>query len=400
MLVRPLEEDWREAIDRVLAAHGFPASSEASRLGPLVARLSEAYNTTGTASRELLPARLAFSFARDVPKGAGAVRELVATGALEMPAGRPLRVLDVGAGLGATTAGVARALEAAGKNGEIDATWVDTDEAAMALGQELLRAKGASKIAIKARSVVAREPPRGGPPFDVILFGQVLSEMDRTTADEARVEKHATMLRAMVASRITEGGSVIVIEPALRDRSRHLHAVRDRLLAGARAAKEAVSVFAPCLHTYACPALQHEGDWCHEDLPVDLPEWLVPLARAAGLRWQGLTFAYLVLRRDGRTLASRGYPFRVISASLVTKGKREVFLCGEAKSPEGNAIGARVRVQRLDRHESPENAAWNELGRGDLVRTDPPLELPRDPKGGVGKVGPATRVDVARAKEY
>ena len=28
--------------------------------------------------------------------------------------------------------------------------------------------------------------------------------------------------------------------------------------------------------------LAREGDWCHEDLPVDLPPWLVPVARADG----------------------------------------------------------------------------------------------------------------------
>ena len=70
---------------------------------------------------------------------------------------------------------------------------------------------------------------------------------------------------------------LVVVEPALRDRTRHLHRVRERLMAS-----EAVTLFAPCLHRAACPALATKGDWCHEDLPLDLPEWLVPLARAAG----------------------------------------------------------------------------------------------------------------------
>src|SRR3712207_8562489 len=60
------------------------------------------------------------------------------------------------------------------------------------------------------------------------------------------------------------------------------------------------TVFAPCLHAASCPMLAIETEWCHEDLAVDLPPWTVPLARAAGLRWQGLTFSYLVLRKDGR----------------------------------------------------------------------------------------------------
>src|SRR5690349_2213546 len=103
---------WRGPIDAVLAARGWPALADVARLGPLVARLSQAYNEGRGATRELLPARLAFSFARDVPKGAGAVRELVAAGLLSAP----LRVLDLGAGLGAMTWGVASALGP----GEID----------------------------------------------------------------------------------------------------------------------------------------------------------------------------------------------------------------------------------------------------------------------------------------
>ena len=136
------------------------------------------------------------------------------------------------------------------------------------------------------------------------------------------------------------------MEPALCERTRHLHAVRDGVL-DARAA----SVFAPCLHAAPCPVLQVPGEWCHEDVAVDLPPWLEPVARAAGLRWQGLTFSYLVLRRPGeRTLAqllpaSPGARARIISDPLVSKGKREHFVCGET----GDGLADRARVSRLDR---------------------------------------------------
>ena len=397
MLVAPLEDAWLDAIGRVLAAHKLPALQDTAHLGPLVARLSEAYNTSGTASRELLPARLAFSFARDVPKGAGAVRELVAASKLVMPEGRALRVLDLGAGLGATTWGVARALAAAGQKGEIDATWVDSDGAALAMGMELVAARGETPVKVRARTITGHDAPRGGPRADLVLMGQVLSELDRDLAPDARVEAHVTRLQILLQHRLADDGSLVVIEPALRERTRHLHAVRDRLLAPG-AGQGQVNVFAPCLHQAACPALAAVGDWCHEDLPVDLPPWLVPLARAAGLRWQGLTFSYLVLRKDGASLAARGMPFRVISGSLVTKGKRELFLCGAPATP--GAVPTRLRVQRIDRHRTEANQAWDELGRGDLVSFSPLPELPTEAGKGVGKIGPETRVDVAPAKAY
>src|SRR5258708_26429783 len=103
-LVRSLEDDWRDVLDGVAKARGWPTSRDVAALASRVAALSAAYNDPGRARaavRDAGAARLGFSFARDVPKGAAAVRELVALRAL-VPAAA-LRVLDVGAGLGATT---------------------------------------------------------------------------------------------------------------------------------------------------------------------------------------------------------------------------------------------------------------------------------------------------------
>src|SRR5450631_2488677 len=111
-LMCALEDDWRDTLDAVAGARGWPTSRDVARLAAHVAALSAAYNDVSRASaavKDAGAARLGFSFARDVPKGAAAVRELVATGALH--GGPALSVLDIGAGLGATTWGVVRALE-------------------------------------------------------------------------------------------------------------------------------------------------------------------------------------------------------------------------------------------------------------------------------------------------
>src|SRR6202044_548425 len=97
-------------------------------------------------------------------------------------------------------------------------------------------------------------------------------------------------------------------------------------------------------------ALARETDWCHEDIDVDLPAWLVPVARAAGLRHEGLTFSYLVLRAPGPGAdrlvdhigASPGARrLRVVSNIVRTKGKREAYLCGEfAAKGGGDAVAS------------------------------------------------------------
>ncbi len=387
-LVCALEDDWRAILDGVARARRWPASDEVEKLGAEVAKLSRAYNESQPGARLApgdageLAARLGFSFARDVPKGAGAVRELVATGALAMPEGRDLRVLDVGAGLGATTWGVARALEAAGGRGAIDATWIDADVKALGVAMSIVDARAAKgEVAVRARAVpkgLARGVADLDATYDVVLMGQVLSELHVGEEDAARVEKHAALVRDLVDRVLEPTGTLVIVEPALRNRTRHLHRVRDALLA----APHPPTVFAPCLHAAACPALVNEGDWCHEDLAVDLPAWLVPVARAAGLRFQGLTFSYLALRRDGRTLAAglaagRGGRLRVVSDPLASKGKHELFLCGELGSGDGALVPGRARAMRLDRNRAPGNEVWEELVRGDVIAIAPPPDNTR-----------------------
>jgi ribosomal protein RSM22 (predicted rRNA methylase) len=379
-LARPLDEDWRAAIDSIARAHRWPTSGEPAQLGALVRALSDAYNAPSVplgravaSSGAALAARLGFSFARDVPKAAAAVRELVASGELGAKA-EPIRTLDLGSGLGATTWGVARALSAAGLHSALRVTWSDEDTLALDVAGQLARARGNREgdVTLEIHSERRRVSPEvaGQGPWDLILLGQVLSELDPGLEAEEREQRHTALLGSLVA-KLAPGGALVVVEPALCERTRHLHAVRDAALLAHTA-----SVFAPCLHSSPCPALKIPGEWCHEDVAVDLPPWLEPVARAAGLRWQGLTFSYLVLRRPGeRTLArllgeARGARGRVISGPLVSKGKRELFVCGEEAE--------RVRVSRLDRDSDEKNEAWSSLARGDLIAIDPPPDAKKN----------------------
>ncbi|HEV3191187.1 MAG TPA: small ribosomal subunit Rsm22 family protein [Polyangiaceae bacterium] len=392
-LVNPLEQDWRETLDNIARARGWPTSHDVAKLASRVVDLSRAYNDSTHAQAAMSDAgaaRLAFAFARDVPKGAGAVRELVATGSL--PLDRPLRVLDVGAGIGAMTWGLVRAIEAARasmhrsasmpqasgqSSARVDATWVDKDALALDIGTAIVHARARRGHGVQLRALagsLARVRELGT--FDIILVGHVLSELDVGAADDTRMAAHVTMLCGLIDRNLEEHGALVVVEPALRDRTRHLHRIRGAL------ASLGFAVFAPCLHSAPCPALARDSDWCHEDLAVDLPVWLIPVARAAGLRRQGLTFSYLVLRKRGSpTLVNAVAPrpgagrLRVVSDVMVSKGKSEAFLCGEFA--EGGAlVAARARVARLRRDH---DQTWAKLKRGDVLTLEPAPELKRSP---------------------
>lgn len=383
-------------------------TKDVARLAVEVKALSAAYNggkAEGRKTKLPLEARVAFSFPRDVPKGAAAVRELVASGILRVPKDRPLRVLDLGAGLGAMTWGLVRALAAQGETGRVDALLVDEDPEVLEAAEAIARAAEKSlgpqalglAVATRRESLAGASEWQGAVPWDVVLVGQVLSEIDPRSPEETRVESQVALLARVLGRLVAQDGALVVVEPALRERTRHLHAVRDRLLERAD-----TTVFAPCLHRARCPMLAIETEWCHEDLPIDLPSWVAPLARASGLRWQGLTFSYLVLRRDGqlpvpRLRADGSVRFRVVSDLLRSKGKTELVICGEDQE--------RRKIRQLDRDAGLETGIpFAELRRGDVVAlTAVPAatgeaEEPIDPRGRIASRSHAT-IDVGAARQ-
>lgn len=351
------------AIEEVAAQRLGRDNLNGPLLAQAVARVSEAYRrqrgtpATLKSDPQALCARLKFFLPRDFPKIQAPLRELLAVGALPTP--RSLRILDVGAGLGTT--GLAAAAFALAQPGidqvRIDA--VDSDPAALDLAAQLCRrwAPGAG-LDIDYRALRAPLTPalldRLDPPYHLIVLGFVLNELGDSVTD-AVAHHHAWLSR--LCRLLTDDGALVVLEPALRDHCRVLQEVRG-LFASAH---QSPHVFAPCLHRDACPMLERERDFCHERLPLCLPDSLARIARAAGLRDSDLSYSYLTLHRQPRSLAElepTGALLRVVSAPLGSKGKIEVAVCG--------AVHVR-RMRRLDRHASDLNDALSTAGRGSIL---------------------------------
>jgi len=221
----------------------------------------------------------------------------------------------------------------------------------------------------------------GAAPYDLIIVQNVLSELYVDAPD--RVERRAGIVAAAL-NLLSEEGTVMLVEPALRDSSRELHHVRDRLLE-----MKGCTVYSPCLHERACPALVERDDWCHEERAWTPPGWIQTIDKEVGFIKDALKFSYLLLRKDGRTVVERDpHLYRVVSELRVMKGEKRAWLCNGQGRPE---------VGRLDRLASPLNAAVDDWHRGAIVRIS---EIARKERKGrpsaVGRLESDTAVQVIR----
>ena len=370
--------EWLSAIDESARVLLGPHDRVGDALSLEVSRLSELYTRDRGALRTQsaqLAARLRFFLPRDLPKIEGPLAELWRIGGL--PRERPWRVLDLGAGLGATTLGAATFARRCGIE-SIHSTVVEHDARALDVLAHIAGRAGQGALAkVSARVELERierdlEPLGAtsrdvrtlasktlGGPFDLVLMGLALNELYVDRDD--RLERRLALLTS-VAERLAPGGSIVVIEPALKETTRELMRLRD-LVAALTDERRVLTIAAPCTRTGPCPMLRGERDWCHEDLPLSLPEPLRSIARGAGLRWEGLSYAALVLRRDGLSVASPASDpkraLRIVGGPIESKGRTELHGCGE---------DGLVRLVRLARHQgaSPLDGA----ARGSVLECD------------------------------
>ncbi len=309
----------------------------------------------------------------------------------EMPAlpQRPLRILDVGSGPGAGALAVLEHLVQQAQGGHQGSEVIVVDRSRDALHEaeclwSVVSAARAGMPSCALRSVAldlersgSHAPWKSGP-CDLIILANSLNELFCSAADPiiSRVKFLEGLLEAL-----SPDGTLMIIEPALRETTRALHHVRDRLVAGGRA-----TVYSPCLHERPCPALAREDDWCHEERPWAPPAMVREIDRAVGFIKDALKFSYLLLRKDGLMITAR-HPdvYRVVSEMLVMKGDQRAWLCNETGRP---------LVGRLDKARSDANAAFDLWHRGAIVRVE---QIER--RGAVGRIGRSARVELIRPVE-
>jgi SAM-dependent methyltransferase len=295
------------------------------------------------------------------------VSYLQARGTISELPERPRSVLDLGSGPGAVAFA---ALDA----GAAEVLACDRSTRALATARAL-SAEAGEPLSTREWNPSRGRPlaeAAGGRSFDLVTLGHVLNELFR---GEGAPQRRAALLEEGLAL-VRPGGSLLVLEPALRETSRALLLVRDLLVA------RGFAVRAPCLFRGPCPALVKETDWCHAERPADPPPLVAEIGKRAGLRRESVKMSYLVLapRGEGWAEPPPGRVFRIVSEPLPSKGRRRFMGCG----PEG-----RMGLALQDKHLGEGNRRFGRLLRGDVVEV---TEV--EPRGDGLRLGAASRVQV------
>ena len=272
-----------------------------------------------------------------------------------------LRMLDLGAGTGEFSQGVAAALLSE-FSGPLDLQLVD--RSAGALSYALNAAKDPRLFISVTQATLPEEKPFLPGTFDVVTMANCLAENDH------RAESFAGLLEE-VANTLLPGGVLLLVEPADKRSSRALLSLGDLLLSR----HFPMTLLAPCPggRTAPCPALAHPDDWCHEDRPADFSETLLKLAESVGHIKDALKMSYLLFGQEGTALPPA---LRLVSPLHKEKG----FFSGDFCDGKNW-----WRIRLLNRNRSDLTRSFTRLHRGETIEESSVGTLasgsPRDGRG-------------------
>ncbi len=276
-----------------------------------------------------------------------AVKVMHCLGQVDIP-GDDMSVLDIGSGPGTASIAASVFFSMRQPDARIRIAAIERTQSALEKAHELFKKIAPPHHSFKSATlditkhtlhkVLAKQR------FDIIIAANVFNELSEDQAFKISTELARDFLK--------ENGSFIIIDPALRETARPLMKLRDNLVDGGIA-----RVTAPCLHQQQCSMLAaNERDWCHFYIDWEPPEFLIELDRLSGMDHTHLKMSYMIFRK---VKIEDGKLWRVVSSPLVSKGKRELVLCGKN--------GELLKVVRLDKNTSQTNADFDAAKRGDVV---------------------------------
>lgn len=263
-----------------------------------------------------------------------------------------LRILDFGAGPATAALAAASVLTP-----HLDIVAVDRSDHMRTIAGRLLH-----ELA-RSRSLTWNVATDFSGQFDLIIAANVLNELSTHGVEPTL---------ARLSGALTEGGTLITLEPALLETTRrHMHA-RDLLL---ERAPELTPVF-PCTHRTGCSMLRTEPtNWCHAPLTWEPPLLVRQLDALTGFNKHRTKYSAFVFRRGAPLLPG----IRLVSQ--VEKSRRGATAVGC-----GPGFYGPLELPKRDRTDS--NRCFGRLGIYDRIAVDP-----LDSSGHIGQTTTVTPLE-------
>jgi ribosomal protein RSM22 (predicted rRNA methylase) len=215
---------------------------------------------------------------------------------------------------------------------KIEFHWFDTQEAIMMDGKALVEQLASQFPRLRGRvQVQCHKLPwwkaTTSLPQDLslVFLGHVLNETP--------VSQHLHLNFWEPLFKRTQGGGVLLVEPAARRTSQQLSLLRNFLLESQVLEPTAQAIWGPCLHAGACP-LAEGRDWCHFSVPIDIPgHWFKTFSRALSSERQWVKYSYVWLAsREFPAPQSPSHQRRVVSDPLYERAHRNSQTVGPVKN--------------------------------------------------------------------
>jgi len=333
-------EHWQGMIDEELGLSAVPLRKLARETADLSDILVGKHAAPCYMEREdFIRAYGAFYFSQSVARTAFVLEELLRLTDLPAPS-QELRILDAGAGTGASLLAACDLLSSMGVPYRAEAV-EQCGRAAGVLTSLVERAGLQDRVTVRNADVVRW---RGGP-YELVILSTTLSELICGGGGRMSLLDVRGAARSFY-SLVGSPGALVVIEPSWRKGYTLLRDV-------ARCLEQPPVL--PCLGAAACGIEQKRDDWCHASLDLRLPEITRKVNQVLGHNLHYVKFTYGVF---GRGLRPAAGGVRVISPVKRSKGKSLVRVCD----------GGRVSwAERLDRARTEANGDLDSCGYGDTV---------------------------------
>lgn len=242
----------------------------------------------------------------------------------------PHSLLDFGSGPGTATLAALRAFPSL-KECEL----IESDAAMRGLAERLLAARRAEQPELKQRVKLRVEQHLSERKFDLVIAANALNEL---------TEKERTKLLDLLISALSEGGVLMLLEPALKQTTRSLMRSRDVLL---NRYSELDPLF-PCTHRNPCPMLKIEDEWCHDTLYWREPKLVKQLDQITGFNKHRTKYSVCVFQLTAVTNVKKDSNLvRIVSQPKKTRRGLELLECSST-GLRVNIVDKKLKLNNFD----------------------------------------------------